>query len=178
MALSASSYGTVAGVAAYVAHLLPTSKTTFDATTRPTITQVEAFLDQQSAKLNAWLAMSGYSTPVTAVGAVTVLSNFANLGAAGLCELTQRAAGVEAEGTNQRENKFLAEFKEAEAFITTGALAALGAGRVNAGPGVAGLSVGGRTRGGGRLVPMFTRTSFGQNPTAETGSLEPDGERT
>lgn len=178
MTLSSDSYGTVEGVAAYVAHLLPTGAITFSAVTRPTVTQVESFLDQQSAKLNAWLAMSGYAVPVTAAAAVRVLANFANLGAAGLCELTQRAAGVEAEGTNQRENKFLAEFEKAKAFIEGGGFAALGAAQTNAGPGIAGFAVGGRTRGGGRLQPIFTRTSFGNDPTKESGNLEPDTERT
>lgn len=178
MALSDASYGSVDGVAAYVAHLLPTSATTFSAVTRPTIAQVESFLDQQSAKLNAWLAMAGYAVPVTATTAARVLANFANLGAAGLCELTQRAAGVEAEGTNQRENKFLAEFEKARGFIEGGGLAALGAAQTNAGPGIAGFAVGGRARGNGRLQPIFTRASFGNNPTAESGNLEPDVERT
>lgn len=180
MAIASDSYGSVDGVAAYVAHLLPTTLTTFSSTTRPTLTQVEGFLDQQSAKLNAWLAMAGYTVPVSAAAAVRVLANFANLGAAGLCELTQRAAGTEAEGTNTRENKFLAEFDKARAFIESGALAALGAPLTsnNAGLGLAGLSVGGRTSGGGRLQPIFTRTSFGNDPATERGSREPDTERT
>ncbi|MBC8076957.1 MAG: hypothetical protein H7Y32_12845, partial [Chloroflexales bacterium] len=119
MALNANSYGSVAGVEAYVAHL--TAAGVFTVSTRPTLAQVEGFIDQMSARLNAWLAQAGYGIPVTVPQAVLVLSNFANLGAAGLAELTQRVVGKDADDVNRRQNKFLAEFVKAEADIKCGA---------------------------------------------------------
>src|SRR5690349_806445 len=102
-----STYGDIASVQAYVRHM------TFDAANNPTTAQVLAFLDQQSAKLTGWLAAAGYQVPVTNAAAKLVLDNYANLGAAGLAELTQRTAGFSDKDENKRENKFLAEFEKA-----------------------------------------------------------------
>ncbi len=63
MTLSAYAYGSVAGVAAYVKHLA-SSAGTFDAATKPTLTEVEAFIEQRSAMLNACLAEAGYTIPI------------------------------------------------------------------------------------------------------------------
>lgn len=143
--------------------------------TQPTLTEVEAFIDQSSDILNGYLAAAGYVIPVTHADAVNSLNRFANLGAAGLAELSQRAGGYDAEDENRRENKFLAMFDAAQAYINSGALANLGAAVVsNSGPPpLRGLRVGGLTRTGQALQPMFRRTSFGWNPTAETGAKEP-----
>jgi hypothetical protein len=176
MALDTNTYGTVAGVAAYVRRLA-NSSAMFDATTRPTLTEVEAFLDQCSDVLNGWLVRSGYVIPVTQPDAVRVLARYANLGAAGHVELSQRAGGYDAEDENRRENKFLDMFAQAEAYIESGALAALGA-DVVAGSlpsPVSGLRVGGGTRSGQAMRPIFRRTSFGNDPVAESsGPKEPD----
>ena len=174
IALDTNTYGSIAGVAAYVRRLA-NSASTFDTTTRPTLVEVEAFLDQCSDTLNGWLAAAGYVIPVTQADAVRVLSRYANLGAAGHAELSQRAGGYDAEDENRRENKFLDMFALAETYIQSGALGALGAAVVTGGlpSPVSGLRVGGRTRTGQALRPMFTRTSFGNDPTAESGSREP-----
>lgn len=166
-----ATYGTAAGVAAYTAHMTNVSGA-FDTTTNPTLAQVEEFLVQMSARLTGWLAHASYVVPVNQADAKAILDNYANMGAAGLCELTQRSAGA-TDDVNQRENKFLREFAKAEAFINGSALGALGVSQVRAQGPLFGLSSGGRTGTGQPLKPIFTRTSFGNNPTAETGSPEP-----
>jgi hypothetical protein len=174
--LDANTYGTVVGVAAYTRRLA-NSNSTFDTTTRPTLVEVEAFLDQCSDVLNGWLARAGYVIPVTHADAARVLARYANLGAAGHVELSQRPGGYDAEDENRRENKFLDMFMLAEAYIESGALAALGAAIVSGSlpSPVSGLRVGGRTLSGQQLRPIFRRTSFGNSPTAESsGPKEPD----
>lgn len=138
--------------------------------TQPTLTEIEAFIDQSSDILNGWLAAAGYVIPVTQADAVQPLHRFANLGAAGLAELSQRAGGYNAEDENRRENKFLKMFEDAHAYINSGALAALGAAVVagSAPAGLSGFRVGGTTTAGAAVRPMFSRRSFGWNPTAET----------
>src|SRR5215203_1749977 len=101
MTISTDSYGTVAGAASYVQHAANTSGT-FDATTTPTLTQVEGFIDRQSARLNGWLAQNGYVVPVSAPRAVVWLSYYAEIGAAGLVELTQRSSGYDDTDQNRR----------------------------------------------------------------------------
>jgi len=168
-------YGDVTGVAAYVKRLA--SGGTFTTSTTPTLAEVEAFLDQCSDVLNGWLARAGYVIPVTQPAAAGVLARYANIGAAGHVELSQRAGGYDANDENRRENKFLDMFMMAEDYITSGALAALGAAVVSGSlpSPVSGLRVGGGTLSGQALRPMFRRTSFNWNPTAESsGPKEPD----
>lgn len=173
MTLSSYAYGSVNGVAAYVKHLANTAGT-FDTTTRPTAAEVETFIEQRSAQLNAWLAQAGYSVPVAeaATQARLVLARYANLGAAGDCELTQRSGGY-SEDENKRDNKLMKEFLSAEAFITSGALSALGATQPEPPGTLAGLRVGGKTATGQRLRPVFGRSGIGNNPTAESPTAEP-----
>jgi len=163
-------YGTPAGVARYVRHLCNTAGV-FDTATRPTLADVEAFLEERSNQLNAWLAQAGYVVPVTAARAASVLGRYASLGAACDCELTPRSAGY-SEDENRRENKFCAQFLEAEAYIKSGALSALGATTTAAPAVLSGLRVGGRTATGQRLRPVFGRTGFNNDPTAESPTAE------
>ena len=173
MTVESDSYGTVAGVAAYTKRLTNPISGTFDINTTPTLTEVESFLNQCSDTLNGWLAASGYVIPVVQVDAVAVLARYAQIGAAGHVELTQRAGGYDASDENLRENKFLDIFKEAREYILSGALAALGAATVGGPPALSGLRVGGGTATGQALRPIFSRTMFGNNPTAERGPKEP-----
>lgn len=162
-------------MAAYVQHMTNASGT-FDTGTAPTLTQVEAFIDQASDMLNGWLVRSRYTIPVTQADAVKVLARYANLGAAGLCELSMRSSGYAADDENKRENKFLAMFEMAEDYIASGALAALGAtvSTTSVPPPLAGFRVGGTTSGGQVLRPMFSRGMFGNQPAAEYKGKEAD----
>ena len=174
MTLSANAYGTVAEVEAYVAHLIE-SGSTFSATTRPTLAQVEQFIERRSAVLNGCLAENGYTVPVpvSAAQARLVLDYYAVMGAAGDCELTMRSAGYNAEDGNRRENKFLDEFNKACAYIASGAFAALGAPTTGPSSAINGLYIGGRTRTGQRLRPIFGRTALGVDPTRNSPEPEP-----
>jgi hypothetical protein len=176
MALDANSYGSVAGVLAYVRHMLRSGETTFTTTSRPTLAEVESFLNQRSAMLNACLAEAGYTVPVgvSYTQARYILDYYANVGAAGDAELTQRSAGTSAEAENDRENEFLKQFAAACPFIGSTAFSALGAPQTRPSGAIAGVAFGGKTRGGQALRPIFGRTAFGNNPTAESPSREVD----
>lgn len=116
-------YGSVGGVQAYVRYM------TLDAPNNPTSSDVNTWLAARSAQLTAWLAAAGYVTPITAdyAAAKAVLDNYANLGAAGLAELSMRSAGASPDSDEARENTFLRQFAAAEAWIKSRALSALGA---------------------------------------------------
>lgn len=174
MALDTNSYGSVAGVVAYVRHMT-NAMGTFDSSTSPTLTEVEAFLDQSSDMLNGWLARNKYTIPVTQADCVAILSRYANWGAAGLCELSMRNSGYSAEDENRRENKFLKLFNQAETFINSGALAQLGAAQTTDSlpPALSGLRFGGQTRSGQALRPIFSRRMMGNDPNAEYPGQEP-----
>ena len=63
MAIGANSYGTAADVAALVPRY--TTAGAFGSATRPTLTQVEGWIDSASATLNVILARAGFSVPIT-----------------------------------------------------------------------------------------------------------------
>jgi hypothetical protein len=122
------------------------------------------------------LTNAGYSLPFMNVGAVDILSYYVAQGAAGDCELSYRYAGNSADDLNRRENKFLAEFKEGLRILRENPAAFLGvpAGENEPPGGLAGLRVGGTTRGGLGLRPVFGRTGFNNDPTFEAPSREAD----
>jgi len=61
MALSGSSYSSVADVLAWSRPFIE-GETTFNSTTRPTLTEVESFIDDASSLLNTALAGGGFSS--------------------------------------------------------------------------------------------------------------------
>lgn len=68
MTVSARSYGTAAGVAAYAGVF--TISGSFTTATKPTLAQVESWIDQVSALLNTALAKRGFTVPLTQADAV------------------------------------------------------------------------------------------------------------
>jgi hypothetical protein len=63
MSLAANSYGSVVEVAALAPRY--TAAGTFSASTRPTLAQVEKWIDNASATLNVMLAGAGFAVPIT-----------------------------------------------------------------------------------------------------------------
>ena len=123
MAIRADSYGSVAEVQAYVTHLLD-GKTAFSASTRPTDTQIEKFLDRSSAYVNVALNQHGFSTPITSTSNSTasiLLDDWVVNKATMMVELTKRG-----EGFNEREGSRASTFdqlaKDAMEFVEENSL--------------------------------------------------------
>lgn len=83
MAIGANSYGSVAEVAALTGRY--TNAGSYDGTTRPTLTQVEKFIDRVSGMLNLLLAEAGFAIPVTQADAKLVCDEFVVEQAVQLC---------------------------------------------------------------------------------------------
>ena len=105
MAIRADSYSSVNEVRAYVRHMLD-GENTFDESTRPTLTDVEKFIDRASAALNVALNTVGLTTPVTNSTAKLLLDDWVTDRAAAFVELTHRGAGFN-DGENSRQQVFL-----------------------------------------------------------------------
>jgi len=105
MALRDDSYGTVVEVTAFTAHLLD-GATAFNSTTRPTVTQIEKFIDRASSYVNIALNTNGFTTPVTNTTAVLMLDDWVVNQAVVYTELTQRGAGF-----NEEEGSRTASFR-------------------------------------------------------------------
>lgn len=92
-------YSSAAEVVAYTRHYLD-GQTSFNSTTRPTGTEVRAFLERASNVLNLALAAQGLSVPVTQAQAKFACDDWVTTRAAQMVELTQRGTGYsEADGS-------------------------------------------------------------------------------
>ena len=133
MAIGSNSYSSVDEVEALT--LRYTNDGDYDATTRPTLTQVETFIDRVSAILNVLLAQAGFEVPVSQADAKLALDDFAVDQAAQLCHAAN-GAGPYAPGSTELRGRRArsAIIEEAEQFISSHAagLEALGAERERA----------------------------------------------
>lgn len=82
MGIGANSYGSAAGVAALTPRF--TADGIFDLETRPTLAQVESWIDQVSGVLNLLLAEQGIAIPVTQADAAQALAILVNQSVADL----------------------------------------------------------------------------------------------
>jgi len=92
MAVGANSYGSVARIEGLIGDLV--ASRTFSATTIPTTTEVEAFIDDIAAQINVALEQAGYTVPVataTNAAAHAYLVSVNSMGAAALILATQPA---------------------------------------------------------------------------------------
>lgn len=122
MALDANSYGTVLQVAA-LTPLYATVSNSFSTTTRPTLSQVETFIDQVSATINLLLAAQGFSIPVTQADAARALAGFVVLEVVSLVEYANGAGPFIVEASQLRAatpSRII--LKDAEAFIASHAV--------------------------------------------------------
>lgn len=115
MTVGANSYGTVAEVEAFTKHLLD-GAIGFDNSTRPTVSEVEKFIDRLSAILNSALAGVGFDIPVTQGDVKLALDDWVVLKCTGYVELTARGAGS-SDDPNARPRFFNKLHSDASAFV-------------------------------------------------------------
>lgn len=163
MAIRDDSYGSVAGVMALTRHLLD-GAATFSNITRPTLTEVESFIDRWSAVLNTALLAAGVGLPVVHEVARLAADQFVIRQAAAEVELTHRGAGW-GDAENDRPRALMMSDAKQTAAQIAAALRAIDDASV---PGAAsdGLSYTGltprsqRTADSGFEQPFFRRGQF------------------
>jgi hypothetical protein len=115
MAIRSDSYSSVTEVTAFTRHLLDGSLS-YNSTTRPTVSEVEKFIDRASGVLNAAVATAGLKTPITNSTAKLACDDWVTARATEYVELTQRGTGFSEEEGNRLGFKNL--FKNATQFVT------------------------------------------------------------
>ena len=170
MAIGTNSYGSVAEVGALTPLYATATGTTFDTTTRPTLTQVEKFVDRVSGIVNVLLAEAGFAVPVSNTDAKLALDDFVVMECAGLVEYAN-GAGPFIAGSEQMRAQTPTRIimRDAEAFIEAHAdgLEALGATRTR---GVTyGLGCRTEDADGRAILPMFSRRQMGHDVEDWTG---------
>jgi len=161
MAIGDNSYGSVDEVEALTTRYLNSSGA-YDATTQPTQTQVEKFLDRVSGILNVLLAEAGFAIPVEQADAKLALDDFSVDMAVQLCHATH-GAGPLAPGSEQLRGRLprAAIIEAAREFISDLAdgLEQLGATRDRTI--TDGLECRTKDESGDDLVPPFHREMIG-----------------
>jgi len=115
MTIRADSYSSPAEVVAYTKHLLD-GNATFNSTTRPTVTEVEKFIDRASGTLNVALRGCGLAVPIVNSTAKLSCDDWVTNQATAYVELTQR--GAHFDGTeNTRAGSFLELNQDAQEFV-------------------------------------------------------------
>lgn len=94
MTISANSYSSVDEVLAMTRHMLDGAPM-FDEATRPSLTEVEGFIDQVSADLNDAIRACGLAIPIAATGPKMSCDLWVRVRAAAMVELTQRSTGFD-----------------------------------------------------------------------------------
>lgn len=89
----------------------------YDATTNPTLTQVENWLDEISSAMNAQLGNMYFVTPVTAAAALPMLNNFANQQVAKLIEQEVRNRSSRGPTTRNASKSQFELMQNVETFI-------------------------------------------------------------
>jgi hypothetical protein len=116
MTIRADSYSTAAEVTAFTRHLLA-GQSAFNSTTRPTVTELDKFIDRASGILNSALVGSGLAAPITNSTAKLACDDWVTARSAEYVELTQRGVGY-SEGEGSRTASFRNMAKSANQFVT------------------------------------------------------------
>jgi hypothetical protein len=170
MAIGANSYGTVAEVGVLTPLYATAAGTTYSTTTRPTLAQVEKFVDRVSGIVNVLLAEAGFAIPVTQTDAKLALDDFVVMEAAGLAEYAN-GAGPFIAGSEQMRAATPTRIivRDAELFIEAHAdgFEALGATRTRR----LTYGLGCRTENadGESILPYFSREQMGNEVEDWTG---------
>jgi len=160
MTLGTNSYGNVVGIVALVPRYAKGG--VFDATTRPTLVQVETWCDQISAIINNILADNGFTIPITQADCKLMLDFFVNEEVASICEGVNGHGrfGPQAKRTSG-QGRFAVVLTEVEDFLdrNMAGFERLGAARTYD----YGSSIGyrGTDESGEDTFPIFQRKAFG-----------------
>lgn len=157
MATSERSYGAASDVAALTPRF--TTNGSYDSSSRPTLSQVDAWIDQVSAILNVLLAEANFTIPVTQKDVALLLKHFVATEVADLANYAN-SAGRFFSDKNMTTGPWQAIQSEAAKFISEHAegLQNLGAGRSVAG--LDGLAFNETDDEGDEIEPIFARKQF------------------
>lgn len=161
MAVGDNSYGTAVGVAAYVPRYANNSANFDNSTTRPSLVQVETFIDQISSLVNSILASNGFKIPVEQEDAKGAITIFVQEEVAAIAEGINGSGrfGPTTKGPGQSRFKLIMD--DIEAFITQNADGFENMGAVRDQPSGVEILTRGFDGAGKETFPIFQRNGFG-----------------
>lgn len=161
MAIGANSYGDTTEVGTFM-NRYANDAALFDATTLPTLTQVESMVDQVSAMLNGILRQYGFTTPVTNADAKLALDAFVNEQVSVLVEAVN-VRGRYGPGSDQPYEAvdMTTILQKARDYIAGMAVGLERLGATRSSDPMAGISYRNVDEGGDDVSPIFQRDGFG-----------------
>ncbi len=162
MSVGANSYGQASDVAALTPRFA--SAGSYSASTRPTLAQVEAWIDQVSAVLNVLLAEQNFKIPATQADVVLLLKQFVVTQVADLANYAN-SAGRFFSDKNLTTGPWQAIQKEAADFIAKHAEGLQNLGATRSVAGLDALDFRSTDDSGAEIEPMFARKQFGTTNT-------------
>lgn len=156
MAIRTDSYSSANEVTALTRHLLR-GQTSFNSTTRPTLTELEKFIDRASGVLNVAIAQRGFLPAAVLANSTAKLmcDDWVTTQAAKMTEITQRGAGY-GDQQGSRTAVFTNMYKSAQDFIDANKLGMQRLGIAQQNPLSAGLTFTGLTDQADRTDPQDT----------------------
>jgi hypothetical protein len=161
MAIGANSYGATAEIGALIPRYA-NEIATFDAQTTPTLTRLEAIIDQISGLVNGILTQYGFDIPIIQADAKLSLDLFVNEQAAVMVEAINvrgRFGPTSDQPFGDVNLKTILE--DAQVFIAANALGFERLGAVRSSDPIAGISYRDTDEGGDDTAPIFQRDAFG-----------------
>jgi hypothetical protein len=135
---------------------------TFDTTTRPTLAQVEAHIDQISGIVNSYLAQAGFAVPVTQADVKLALTMFVQE------EVAAMAEGVNGQGrfgpttkTPGKRGRFAVITEDVKAFIEGQAYGFQLLGATQTTSIMSGVAFRDADESGNSIAPIFERKAYG-----------------
>ncbi len=161
MSILDKSYGSPDDVAALVGRY--TNSGVFDDTTRPTLEQLERYIDRISGITNVYLAEKGFTVPVTQTDAKLALDELVNQAVVELCHVTNSAGRFFTDRRLKKQNPLRVIREEIANWVElhdTG-LENIGVAR---GTGLAGqIAYRDTDESGDATAPIFQREAFGNS---------------
>jgi len=160
VAVAANSYGTAAGVAALTPRWAAGDD--FVSATRPTLAQVEAWIDQVSSVVNSFLAESGFSIPVTDTDVINSVIPFIEQEVASIVEGVNGAGrfGPTAKPSGKR-GRWALIMDDAETFVKANAAGFERLGATRAQDFTDSVAVRSTDEVGDTINPIFQRKQYG-----------------
>lgn len=183
MAIRADSFSSTSEVKAFTRHLINVAgATTFNSTTRPTLTEVERFIDRASGVLNSALWKGGFNPSRVKANTTATLScdDWVTYRTVAYAELTQRGEGF-SQNEGSRSGAFIGLlYKEADEFVKSVSLGFKNMGVTVAVPASRGLIFTGLSAQAERSdpsdaaleQPIFTRRGFDEPDTRNDREID------
>lgn len=160
MAVGANSYCDASLVASLVPRYADTNNA-FTTSTRPTLVQVEKYIDEVSGILNTMLSSAGFQVPITQEDIKLALSFFVSEEVAAICEGINGSGRFGPTANSPAKSRFNEVMKDTASFVKMNAVGFERLGAIRLFSETSGIGFRDTSASGKATFPLFQRDDFG-----------------